>query len=42
MAPAEVLWRHVAEDVTIPRTDLLKARTPYAKVDLVNGRALVT
>jgi hypothetical protein len=34
-APAEVLWRHAAEDVTIPRTDMLKARTPYAKVDLV-------
>lgn len=36
--PAEVLWRHVAEDVTIPRTDLLKARTPYAKVDLVKTK----
>jgi hypothetical protein len=34
-APAEVLWRHAAEDVTIPRTDMLKARSPYAKVDLV-------
>lgn len=33
--PAEVVWRHYYEDVTIPRTDLLKARTPYAKVDLV-------
>jgi hypothetical protein len=32
--PAEVPWRHAAEDVTIPKTDLLKARTPYAKVDL--------
>jgi hypothetical protein len=38
IAPAEVLWRHVAEDVTIPRTDLLKARTPYAKVDLVKTK----
>jgi hypothetical protein len=38
MAPAEVLWRHVAEDVTLPRTDLLKARTPYAKVDLVKTK----
>lgn len=36
--PAEVLWRHIAEDVTIPRTDLLKARTPYAKVDLVKTK----
>jgi hypothetical protein len=34
-APAEVQWRHYYEDVTIPRTDMLKARTPYAKVDLV-------
>jgi len=34
-APAEVQWKHAAEDVTIPRTDMLKARTPYAKVDLV-------
>ncbi len=31
---AEVLWRHAAEDVTIPRTDLLKARGIYAKVEL--------
>jgi len=36
--PAEVLWRHVAEDITIPRTDMLKARTPYAKVDLVKTK----
>jgi hypothetical protein len=36
--PAEVLWRHVAEDVTIPRTDLLKARTPYAKVNLIKTK----
>lgn len=34
-APAEVLWRHAAEDVTIPRTDILKAQSPWAKVDLV-------
>jgi hypothetical protein len=33
--PAEVLWRHSYEDVTIPKTDLLKAKSPYAKVDLV-------
>jgi hypothetical protein len=38
IAPAEVLWRHVAEDVTIPRTDIIKARTPYAKVDLVKTK----
>lgn len=36
--PAEVNWKHVAEDVTIPRTDLLKARTPYAKVDLLKTK----
>ena len=36
--PAEVLWKHVAEDVTIPRTDLLKARSAYAKVDLVKTK----
>jgi hypothetical protein len=34
-APAEVPWRHYYEDVTIPRTDLLKARGVYAKVDLL-------
>lgn len=36
--PAEVNWRHIAEDVSIPRTDLLKARTPYAKVDLIKTK----
>lgn len=36
--PAEVPWRSVAEDVTIPRTDLLKARGRYAKVDLVKTK----
>ena len=36
--PAEVLWKHVAEDVTIPRTDIIKARTPYAKVNLIKTK----
>lgn len=36
--PAEVNWKHIAEDVTVPRTDLLKARTPYAKVDLLKTK----
>lgn len=38
IAPAEVPWRSVAEDITIPRTDMLKARTPYAKQDLVKTK----
>src|SRR6201993_5335708 len=33
--PAEVLWRHAAEDVTVPKTDLIKARSTYAKVELL-------
>lgn len=33
--PAEVNWKHYYEDVTIPKTDLLKASGIYAKVDLM-------
>lgn len=33
--PAEVNWRHLYEDITIPRTDIIKATSKYAAVNLV-------
>ena len=35
---AQVEWRHAAEDVTVPRTDLLRAQGPLAKVDLLKTK----
>jgi hypothetical protein len=33
--PAEVVWRHLYEDITIPRTDIIKSTSKYAAVNLV-------
>jgi hypothetical protein len=33
--PAEVVWRHLYEDVTIPRTDVIKASSGKSAVNLV-------
>ena len=32
--PAEVLWRHCYSDITIPKTDMLKAGSSHAVIDL--------
>jgi hypothetical protein len=33
--PAEIVWRHLYEDITIPRTDIIKASSKKSAVNLV-------